>query len=313
MTLQDVVGLVNLLALGGVAWWIVGWIRSLKGAVDAQEKTIKAQTNLVETLRTVLDAIDTPQMVKRYTDYKKIVDHEKDIWEQSVRRQWNEEKHKSSRSLDIIASLIVYVPLEERKKAIEKSDFDDQIKRILLRIADYAPDFSPSQMATSEILRVLASSTDSRSVLDVIVRNAARLCDAHHSSIHRVHGNFMKRVATLERFPSALIGEEIPLTRDRLPALAIIDKKTISAIDKDVPIDIEIPAGSHIMTGRMTGLHGVKTMVATPLLREGKEKIGCIVVGRLEYRPFTAKEIFLLEILADQAVIAIEPRGSGFR
>jgi hypothetical protein len=61
----------------------------------------------------------------------------------------------------------------------------------------------------------------------------------------------------------------------------------------------------------MIGLHGAKTMVATPLQREGKEAFGCIVVSRFEYRPFTAKQIVLLEILADQAVIAIGPRGSG--
>jgi GAF domain-containing protein len=66
---------------------------------------------------------------------------------------------------------------------------------------------------------------------------------------------------------------------------------------------LELPAGIQIMIG----FHGIKTMIAAPLLRENKA-IGGIVVGRFDYRPFTDTQIDLLKILADQAVIAIEPR-----
>src|SRR5262249_31163533 len=157
------------------------------------------------------------------------------------------------------------------------------------------------QTATSEILGVIASSpTDIQPVLNAVAENAAHLCDASDAVIHLVVGNVIRVEASYGSIPRLALGETIPISRSAVHGRALVDRRTIHVHDMAVEVESEFP-DSKIFQQRV----GTRTILATPLLREGAA-IGLILIRRLEVRPFSEKQIKLLETFASQAVIAIE-------
>src|SRR5262245_24346212 len=157
------------------------------------------------------------------------------------------------------------------------------------------------QTAKGEILSVIASSpTDIQPVLDAVAESAARLCDATDALIHRIDGNICRLVASYGPIPHIGIGEEIAISRPSVPGRAIYECKTVHVHDLAAVVEIEFPDSKIYQQRR-----GTRTILCTPLLREGVP-IGVILIRRTEVRPFSDKQIKLLETFADQAVIAIE-------
>ena len=87
------------------------------------------------------------------------------------------------------------------------------------------------------------------------------------------------------------------MDRDSIPGRTVIDRRTLHIHD--------LAAKPKLLPATYARSIGVRTMLSTPLMREGIP-IGTIHIRRMEVRPFTEKQIKLLETFADQAVIAIE-------
>jgi len=159
------------------------------------------------------------------------------------------------------------------------------------------------QTATSEILRVISSSpTDLQPVLDAVAESAARLCDAHDASILRVEGDALQAVATYGTLPAQATRRsfQLPINRASVAGRAVVDGQTIHVHDLAAEVEHEFPVSVTYQRSE-----GVRTILATPLLREGVA-IGAIVILRNEVRPFADKQVALLKTFSDQAVIAIE-------
>ena len=154
------------------------------------------------------------------------------------------------------------------------------------------------QTATSEILGVIASSpTDIQPVLDVVAENAARLCEASNAQVFRLDGNVLRLVANHGGVPSST---EAPIRRGSPLGRIFLDRKTLHVHDLKAELETEFP-DAKASQRRL----GHRTILGTPLLREGVP-VGVIGLRRTEVRPFTDKQIKLLETFAAQAVIAIE-------
>ena len=155
------------------------------------------------------------------------------------------------------------------------------------------------QTATSEILGVIASSpTDLRPVLDTIVTNAARVCSGDDVNIRLIDGNVLRPGAQHGSLP-VFHTPDLPIDPRSVLGRCVIDRESIH-------VDMFSAAGAEFPLSRLSAERGgVRTVLATPLLREGIP-IGAFMIRRVDVHPFTEKEIALLKTFADQAVIAIE-------
>jgi two-component system, NtrC family, sensor kinase len=154
------------------------------------------------------------------------------------------------------------------------------------------------QVATSGILRAIAASpTDIQPVLNAVTESAARLCDAYDTTLFLLRDNML--VVAAHFGPIPIDFPALPIKRDIVTSRAVLDRSPVHVHDLTAAGD-EFPAGQ-TMALRL----GFRTILSTPLLREG-EAIGALMIRRTEVRPFSDKQIDLLNTFADQSVIAIE-------
>ena len=155
------------------------------------------------------------------------------------------------------------------------------------------------QAATSEILKIIsASPTQLQPVLEVVVKSAARFCEADDVTIFELDEQDLRAAAHWGMIPVE-IGLRFPCTRGSVAGRIVLERRPVHVIDLQAEAE-EFPEGS-AMARRL----GHRTIAGVPLLREGVA-VGTIQLRRTEVNPFTDKQIALLETFAAQAVIAIE-------
>jgi GAF domain-containing protein len=158
------------------------------------------------------------------------------------------------------------------------------------------------QTATSEILRVISRSpTDVQPVFDIIAERAVKLCDAEVGVVSRVDGD-MLRLAALHGVTAhgvEAIGRVFPmgLSAQTVSARTVRNRGVVNV--SDVLDDPGYETKEAAKAGGFRGSLGV------PMVCDG-EVIGAIFVGRSQPGRFTDRQVELLELFADQAVIAVQ-------
>ena len=157
------------------------------------------------------------------------------------------------------------------------------------------------QTATAEVLKIIsASRTELQPVLEVVVRSAARYCEADDVTLFELDGQDLRGAAHWgTRQVPHLEGLRFACTRGSVAGRAILERKPIHVIDLQAESE-DFPEGS-----AMARRFGHRTTASVPLLREGVA-VGTLQIRRTGVNPFTKKQITLLETFAAQAVIAIE-------
>src|SRR6516225_2142525 len=193
------------------------------------------------------------------------------------------------------------------KSARSRTSSVDDLKSTVARLTRELGEALDQRTATAEVLRVISTSPgDLEPVFQAMLANAARICEAKFGSLYLYDGDRF-RVGALNNAPAAFaeFRRREPVFHPPVGtglAHVVATKRTVHT--PDITLDkAYIDRNPIIVAGVELG--GFRTVLTVPMIKDDN-LIGCINIYRQEVRPFTDKQIALVQNFAAQAVIAIE-------
>jgi signal transduction histidine kinase len=164
------------------------------------------------------------------------------------------------------------------------------------------------QAATSEVLRVISASPgELQPVFDAMLKNATRICEATVGNLFLYDGGDFRAVAVHGESDYADWFRRDPMARmqdqSHTPLARLVGTKQVIHIP-DLRQDQSYLNGNNRIVS-LVETAGARTHLVVPMLKD-RELAGAIVIYRREVRPFSDKQIALVQNFAAQAVIAIE-------
>jgi GAF domain-containing protein len=195
-------------------------------------------------------------------------------------------------------------PFTDRQIALVKTFADQAVIAIEnTRLLNELRESLQQQTATADVLKIISRSTfDLQPVLEALIKNATKLCAAEQGFIFRSDGE-LYHLAAYYNAPAGF--REWTHRRGIRPGDGTVVGR-VALEDRTIQIlDAQADAAWRTTNAQAPGTSGVRTLLGVPMRREGV-LIGVIAMWRTEIRPFTDKQVALVETFADQAVIAIE-------
>jgi signal transduction histidine kinase len=182
------------------------------------------------------------------------------------------------------------------------TDLENKVER---RTAELSESLE-QQTATSEVLEVISSSPgELEPVFRKMLENATRVCGANFGTMNLWDGSRFNLVAGHNVPPEfAAWRQTMPISPHPDGLMAAVLRTHEVAHVADLRTNPAYLAGVPNVVA-MADVAGARTIVVVPMLKED-ELLGIITIFRQEVRPFTEKQVALLENFTKQAVIAIE-------